>query len=118
MVRKERAHISWGEIDQEVCAIGAPVLGHDGRALGSLVLSAPQARHDMAWAVWMKPLVREAADKASRNLRLWKTFPGRKCTMPARLSGGQQWLQKRGAEPGMSYSDTDTGQDINDRTRL
>ncbi len=70
VVRKERAHISWGEIDQEVCAIGSPVLGHDGCALGSLVLSAPQARHDMAWAVSMKPLVREAADKASRNLRL------------------------------------------------
>lgn len=73
-VRKERAHISWGEIDQEVCAIGAPVLGHDGRALGSLVLSAPQARHDMAWAIAMKPVVRDAADKASRNLRLLEDF--------------------------------------------
>jgi DNA-binding IclR family transcriptional regulator len=74
IVRQERAHVSWGDIDPEVCAIGAPVLGHDGRALGSLVLSAPQARHDMAWAVSMKAVVREAAEKASRSLRLLEDF--------------------------------------------
>lgn len=73
-VRQERAHVSWGEIDAEVCAIGAPVLGHDGRALGAMVLSAPQARHDLAWAMAIKPVVREAADKASRSLRLLENF--------------------------------------------
>jgi DNA-binding IclR family transcriptional regulator len=74
VIRKERAHISWGEIDSEVCAIGAPVLGHDGRALGSLVLSAPQARHNFAWATAMKAVVREAADRASHGLRLLEDF--------------------------------------------
>ena len=73
-IRKERAHISWGDIDPEVCAVGAPVLGHDGRALGAMVLSAPQARHDLAWAMSMKPVVREAADKASQSLRLLEDF--------------------------------------------
>lgn len=74
MVRQERAYISWGEIDSEVCAVGAPVLGHDGRAVGALVLSAPQARHDFAWATAMKAVVRDAADKAGKSLRLLENF--------------------------------------------
>jgi DNA-binding IclR family transcriptional regulator len=87
VIRKERAHISWGDIDSEVCAIGSPVLGHDGRALGAMVLSAPQARHDMAWAMAMKPLVRDAADKASRSLRLLEDFS----IAPQEFNSGTRW---------------------------
>jgi DNA-binding IclR family transcriptional regulator len=110
VVRKERAHISWGEIDPVVCAIGSPVLGHEGRALGSLVLSAPQARHDMAWAISMKALVRDAADKASRNLRLLEDFSRLQVHDAARLSSGPKWQQKHRAEPDTRFR-TDTGQD-------
>jgi DNA-binding IclR family transcriptional regulator len=70
IIRKERIWVSWGEIDPEVCAIGAPVLASDGRALGGLVLSAPKARHTRSWANAMKAVVREAGDKASQSLRL------------------------------------------------
>ena len=74
IIRKERACVSWGDIDAEVCAVGAPVLGPDGRAIGALVLSAPSVRHDIAWANSMKAVVREAADKAAQSLRLLGNF--------------------------------------------
>jgi DNA-binding IclR family transcriptional regulator len=74
IIRKERACVSWGDIDPEVCAIGAPVLGPDGRAIGALVLSAPSVRHDIAWANSMKAVMRAAADKAAQSLRLLGNF--------------------------------------------
>ena len=73
-VRGERVCVSWGDIDPEVCAVGAPVLGPDGRAIGALVLSAPSVRHDIAWANSMKAVVRAAADKAAKSLRLLGNF--------------------------------------------
>jgi DNA-binding IclR family transcriptional regulator len=75
IIRKQRACVSWGDLDPEVCAIGAPVLGPGGRAIGALVLSAPSVRHHIAWANSMKAVVRDAADKASQGLRLLGNFP-------------------------------------------
>jgi DNA-binding IclR family transcriptional regulator len=74
IIRKVRACVSWGDIDAEVCAVGAPVLGPDGRAIGALVLSAPSVRHDIAWANSMKAVMRAAADKAAQSLRLLGNF--------------------------------------------
>ncbi len=68
-IRTERAYAAWAELDPEVCAAGAPVMGPDGRILGALLVSAPCARHDRAWLEALKPVVREAADRATRALK-------------------------------------------------
>jgi DNA-binding IclR family transcriptional regulator len=69
IIRTKRTYSAWGELDPEVCAVGSPVMGPDGRLLGALVLSAPSARHDPAWLEAMAPIVVAAADEASRNLK-------------------------------------------------
>ena len=118
VIREERAHVSWGEIDSEVCAIGAPVLGYDGRAVGSLVVSAPQARHDMAWAIAMKPVVREAADKASRNLRLLEDFSRPRVQDAGEIISRAAMAAKHGAEPRVPPNSALLQDRKHDRTRL
>ena len=68
-IRAERAYITWTELDPEVCAVGAPVMGPDGRLIGALVLSAPCARHNRSWLHAMQPLVVATADQATRSLK-------------------------------------------------
>jgi DNA-binding IclR family transcriptional regulator len=73
-LRAEGAHITWGDIDPEICAISAPVMGpHD--LAGALVLSAPSIRHDRQWAESTKNLVIAAAQKMSQNLAPLRNFP-------------------------------------------
>jgi DNA-binding IclR family transcriptional regulator len=74
-IRTERAYSAWGELDPEVCAVGSPVMGPDGRLLGALVLSAPSARHDPSWLEAMKPIVITAAEEASRNFKPLGSLP-------------------------------------------
>ena len=68
-IRAERVAVSWGDIDPEVCALAAPVMGPDGQLVGALVLSAPSIRHDRSWGEAVKPLVLAAADKATKALK-------------------------------------------------
>jgi DNA-binding IclR family transcriptional regulator len=67
-IRRDRVHGSWGERDPEIAGVAAPVLGPDGALVGALVLSAPTARHDRRWIDAMKPQVRAAAARTSREL--------------------------------------------------
>jgi DNA-binding IclR family transcriptional regulator len=69
VIRATRSYSAWAELDPEVCAVGSPVMGPEGRILGALVLSAPSARHDRGWLEAMTPIVVAAADEASRNLK-------------------------------------------------
>jgi DNA-binding IclR family transcriptional regulator len=75
-IRTEGVYASWAEVDPEVCAVGAPVLGPQRRFIGALLLSAPCIRHDRRWLERMKPVVIEAAAKASRDLRALRGVEG------------------------------------------
>lgn len=73
-LRAEGAHITWGDIDPEICAISAPVMGPNDLA-GALVLSAPSIRHDRQWAESTKVLVIAAAQRISQSLTPLHNFP-------------------------------------------
>jgi len=67
-IRRDGIAGSWGERDPEIAGVAAPVMGASGGLVGALVLSAPTARHERKWLETVKPLVREAAARASREL--------------------------------------------------
>jgi DNA-binding IclR family transcriptional regulator len=73
-LRAEGAYITWGDIDPEICAISAPVMGPNELA-GALVLSAPSIRHDRKWAESTKGLVIAAARRISESLVPLRNFP-------------------------------------------
>jgi DNA-binding IclR family transcriptional regulator len=73
-VRAAGAYISWGDVDPEICGIGAPVMGADELA-GALLVSALTNRHDWEWAEATKVLVIAAAKKVSESLKPLRNFP-------------------------------------------
>ena len=73
-VRATGVHITWGDIDPEICAISAPVMGADG-LVGAIVLSAPSNRHDQQWAELTKVFVIAAAQKVSESLIPLRNYP-------------------------------------------
>lgn len=73
-LRAAGAHITWGDIDPEICAISAPVMGPNDLA-GALVLSAPSIRHNRQWAEDTKALVIAAAQRISECLTPLRNFP-------------------------------------------
>jgi DNA-binding IclR family transcriptional regulator len=84
VIRAERVFAAWGAVDPEVCAVASPVMGPDGSFIGALLLSAPCARHNEDWLELMKPVVIEAAVRATHSLKplrgqalLWPTAPMR-----------------------------------------
>jgi DNA-binding IclR family transcriptional regulator len=87
IIRDERVYAAWAEIDPEVCAVGAAVMGPDRRFIGALLLSAPCIRHDPSWLELMKPVVLQAAGQASRDLRALRPFDR---SIPAGAEGAKR----------------------------